>query len=492
MKKNKDFQFKFNIEEDKFIWGNKYYRIIFSDGHIEPHHEILYPKSINDIMYFYYGVKIQKRIIDDFEKETYKWKTVCKNHISDFPGIEQLKYILEELPTINVVEDGEKHIHKNGDVLYSKHYWTQGFGCEDFYEFTRFVDSNNKTSHYIGYLGAASGCGYAEDSNGIRLTYLTDNDLNELKKCVDSFIEDVIKVNNEKEESRINELRKSFKIKNHKLYCYFEDGSLEYIITENSVCNLYYEELDKNNNIIEKDYGEILIDRIENNCLYSKDKEFQLDKITYFYEEVSDEKLLYNEEEIMEDFIDILDDEDKKDFINLSIEELINKYTEAIINRTWMCRSEHNFMELFDETESDRNIKTAKIIAKCILKDIKEFIILEKSNFSKDEIKAIKKEFSFSTDDLLKKINKKKNTTFNDFISDLLKLREDINNLGLNKLNFNPNEDKLNVYLIDINEETNILVFKEMLISNLKFEYSTFDKELYICSYDVENERILL
>ena len=113
------------------------------------------------------------------------------------------------------------------------------------------------------------------------------------------------------------------------------------------------------------EYYKAKILKIESdNLILESGEVVTLDSIVYIMDEVIDEKLKYKENEIAQDFLSILSNEEKEEFKNCSIELLLNKYKEAIIDRTWMCRDEHEFD--IDYTTGDRVDKVIAIVESII------------------------------------------------------------------------------------------------------------------------------
>ena len=143
------------------------------------------PKSLEDVMYFYYDVRIDKK---DYNSGLYK--QVCKRTTSDFPCIDELKFILEYQLNNEVNKNNSQRIeYKSGNIEYRYTIQSEGFGCDDFYELTR-IDGNNcgRYTRYILYVGTTYDNNGDLNSVGIRNSYVDENDLRELLNCVNKFI----------------------------------------------------------------------------------------------------------------------------------------------------------------------------------------------------------------------------------------------------------------------------------------------------------------
>ena len=333
---NNNFKF-IKTEDNRFRWKSNFMVLEYSEPSIQAFQEYLPVKDFKDIMYYYYTVKIFKKIYNSKEI------LVSERYVYDFPCITQLKWIIEHQLNNNPTINGQKIEYESGDIRYRETFESEGFACEDFYSISKSTDKNNKNEKYSIYIGTTYNNNGDLTSNGIRTPYINRNDLKELLKCVDSFIQYSIDKNN-------NELKESencFKIKGNKLYEYDYESNLEsiYCIGDNIKHITYID----NNKQCSK--NNLIITNIKNDkvffkgglCLFTKD-------IRYMRTKVQDNKLTYNEQQCAEDFISILNTDEKHDFISNDVNELLLKYKNAIVNRTNMCIDKNrNYMTKYEK-----------------------------------------------------------------------------------------------------------------------------------------------
>lgn len=367
----KGFKF-YKTKKNKFRWEDDSVRLEFSNPSIQSHNEYLKIKNTEDIMYYYYDVKI-------FKKRDGKCELVCKRHTYDFPCILELQWILNyQLNNKVTKEDGQKIEYSNGEIRYKRTLETEGFACDDFYEITR-IDSESEDDdncfRYVVYCGTTYDFNGDLNSLGIRTPYVKESDIKELLKCVNEFIQYSIDENNKEVEI----FKQSFEIIGNKLYEYVYDyknnkidkTKISQIVTEDEKISLIIVSEEK-----QYEYDNCTIIKICDNSINIKDrcgdnKNIKLDEIRYFNSESTYDKLDYNVDEIVNDFINILNDNEKKEFKINNTDMLLNKWESAIINRTAMCRDEHKFN--IDYHTGD-NVKAVEPIVIEVINKIKEIL----------------------------------------------------------------------------------------------------------------------
>lgn len=335
--------FKFKKINNKFRWESDFMVLEFSSPSIQGFSDYINLTSEEEIMYYYYSVKIFKKTIeyDDNEKEIVKLKLVSKREISDFPNIQQLKWIIDYHLNDNTIVDGQKIIYQSGDIRYSKVMETEGFACDDFYEIIKSVDSKGKDDRYIVYCGTTFDIQGDLNSSGIRTPYVNRKDIEELFKCVCDFIQYSLNEHNQ----RVKIWANRYELKNNKIYEYNSDDK---IINKDNIESIFA--IGDTLNIItvtnnkEDDYDKVIITKIEGeNITLNNGDIINSNSIVYISNEPNDEMLKYKEDEIAKEFIGILSSKEKEEFKNCNIDKLLKKYKMAIIGRTWMCREEHAF-----------------------------------------------------------------------------------------------------------------------------------------------------
>ncbi len=319
--------FKFVKNKNKFKWVGDSIILEFSNPSIQTYDEFLEANNIEDILYYYYCVRICKKYedYDKNEREIIKTELVSETYTHDFPCISQLQYMIN-----NFIENDDNHIMS-----------TQGLACDDFYEIIKHYDNN-----YSFYCGVSYNIQSDLNSEGIRVSNITIDDLKELKKCVNSFIEYSIDSHNEE----VKKYNNNFEIIGNKLYEYdnLEKTKIYSILTEGervSIIEVKDNKQNEYNNCIIKNINYIN-NTIAIECNYlegEKDKCLYLKNIRYINSESCYDKVYYNLEETLYDFIDILNKNEKEEFKTKDVNFLLNKYIEAIVHRTAICRDEHGF-----------------------------------------------------------------------------------------------------------------------------------------------------
>lgn len=335
--------FTFKRVKNKFRWESDFMVLEFSNPSIQGFFDYIHLDSENEIMYYYYTVRIFKKIVqwNDDDSESIKWKLVGERSVYDFPTITQLKWILDYQLNHNAIIDGQKIKYKSGEVTYSKSMETEGFACEDFYEIKKIVNSKGEDIKYVVYCGTTYDIQGNLNSVGIRTPYVYENDIKKLLKCVSAFI----KYSLGKHNKQVDKYKEAYDIKNGKIY--------EYVVDENGVNKNEIESIFAIGDIVqiktvidnkEYDYSNAIISKIENkNIQLNNGDVINGEFIVYMYNEPTDIMLKYKENEIAQEFANILSEEEIQEFKNCNIDELLKKYKSAIIDRTCMCREGHEF-----------------------------------------------------------------------------------------------------------------------------------------------------
>lgn len=343
--------FKFKKVNNKFLWESNFMVLEFSNPSIQGFSDYINLTSEKEIMYYYYTVKIFKKIIhlDDKDNEVSKCKLVSERSVSDFPTVLQLKEILDCQLKDNTIIDGQKIEYSSGNTRYSKVMATEGFICDDFYEITKNVNSEGKDDRYIFYCGTTFDSQGDLNSSGIRTPYVYKKDIEELFECVYDFIQYSLDNHNK----QISNCNSSFDIKNGKIY--------EYAVDDNSVNKNKIESIFVIGDTVgiktvtdnkEYNYDEVMISKIDTkNIELNNGDIINGEYIVYMHNTPTDEMLRYKENDIAQEFVNILSEEEIKEFKTWNVNKLLEKYKMSIIDRTWMCREEHEFV--IDDTKGD-------------------------------------------------------------------------------------------------------------------------------------------
>jgi hypothetical protein len=421
--------FKYKNKNGEFIWKNNTIKIVFSNPTFQAINEYICVKSMSEILYYYYTVSIYRRNDKYNEygiKNKEKWKLVARRSTYDFPCIEQLVEILEDILKKDIklkecqkltyyCRGNDGKYEPSGNVGYEYRRRTEGFACDDFYEITKTLIRDEDKSFKDGDLSPYGkpmyhdedrekfsiyiGCSYDSqgdiNSEGVRQDKLTREDLEKLLKCVNDFIDYSISIHNESV-FKSNEIEnQSYEIKENKIYQYkIEDDK----INKNKIDSLYYVGMLCSNIVVLKngenpeeaksiDFYNTTIDSIENDGFtviggnYKEDNDeyiqienpikINLNEVIYIFDDVNDKQLSYNEDEIAEDFVDILTQNEKDEFKEKTNQELFSKWCEAIINKTWVCRDEHHLEKRVKKDKNHNNVKEA---VKVIIEKIRTLV----------------------------------------------------------------------------------------------------------------------
>lgn len=387
--------FKFIKEKDKYTWQNEDIKLSFENPSIQTQNECALISSTDEIMYYYYSVKIYKKITVDYDEATdepiRKWRLVANRDTYDFPSIFQLKWIIDEILKLNPTINGQKNTYRNGDIRFSFTYETEGFGCDDFYSITKDVTDKNTDERYTVYMGVTFDTQGDLNSAGIRTPYVKRKDIVELSKTVEGFLKYTVDSYNDSIYEGNALSRERYYIEDKKLYeyklvykekkNYVDKSKIESIYIIGDECwgiNMLIDDGIKYETI-EVDRGKI-IDITDSEIIIEKQRpkyeiiHIHINQLISIYDEISDEKVRFNVEEVTKDFFDILNEKEKEEFKNVDTKTLFNKYSEAIIGRTAMCRSEHPFPRIIPMEETDSHIKNAQEIVKIVINNIKKIL----------------------------------------------------------------------------------------------------------------------
>ena len=349
------------IKKDKYYcWSNNQLNLVFSDGDFQANDEFMYVNSEKDILYFYYSVSIAKKAGNSYSDIAY-----VTTH--DSPQVLSLINILHWL-----LEDIDKDVPLSEyQVVYykdRKHYsysvQTDDWFYDDFYKITRHVvefDDGQKNVYYEVYFSAsAEGLG-SINTAGVTIGRVEEDELKELLKTAEFFVKDSIDNHNKRISERNQKDLDSYSIRHDKLYkmngdCIediFELGAedLEIICMDGTI---------KDKNYTSKCYAKCKINKINDDSIeisydYVEDGPGNVKKMKHpvvikigtildIFNNVVQPALSYDEKAIADDFIKILTEEELSEFINSENEDaLYNRWCEAICNRTWMCRDEHQY-----------------------------------------------------------------------------------------------------------------------------------------------------
>ena len=335
--------FKYHRDGDTFIWESDFMILEYSEPKVQGYSSHIHIKDINEIMYFYYTVKLYKKVQScDFKgNRTINKKFLAGRYVHDFPCIAQLKDIIEYQLEDDTKNGGQKIEYVNGNIAYSKTLSTEGFACEDFYELTKIVNEDSSDKRFIFYVGLTYDIQGDLNSAGIRTPYINRSDIKELYNCISDFANYAIDYYNK----MIDIASESYKIKSGKIYEYsYDDNGVSYTTIESIYVPGDIIDVDIVLNNEEHSYENMHLVKINDNILFFEDgTEIDFNTVAYIDNNPTKEMLQYKEDDIAIDFLNILNKQEKAEFMKSSTSDILFKYSDAIINRTAMCRDEHGF-----------------------------------------------------------------------------------------------------------------------------------------------------
>lgn len=352
--------YRFYVEKNKYIWENGIIKLEFSKPSIQPHDSYKVVNDSKEIMYYYYTMKvfyIQEKYVDSDNDEDdldiiTSWKLLTSQHTHDFPCIRQFACLLDNvLNNPEPLENGQKVSYRSGKVKYMFNYFTEGFGCDDFYQITRIANENDNDESWILYLGTSFDVQSDENSIGIRTPYLKRTDIEELYNCVTSFIQYSIDDYNKYIIKRLKSSEKDFLIKDNKLY-HYEDGKLDSIFLEGDNVDVTLLK-DKTFTMHSEGFYNLKIISIKDGVVtFENGYEVSPGLIAHIFYDVPDNVLSYDLEDCAREASKILSPDEIQEFLNNDVNYLKDKYGNALYDRVWLYRDEHNFPQYdYDDRE---------------------------------------------------------------------------------------------------------------------------------------------
>lgn len=334
-------KFKFVRKKNKFIWTNDYVRVIFSEPQITPTStKVLHTE--NEIMYYYYNVKVQKR---RSHTDKQKWYDILKVRTWESPFILEIKDMLNSILNDSMEDDCQIYRNKDNSVrCKQKVYRCDSLFYDDYYSIERVKwVSEDYEDNYTIEIGKAT---ELEDitATTIVIPNINKSEIEDFLLCIERFVQYSLddfnsNLKNDFEKESINK-----QVLGNLLITFddvVEPSVSVYCI--NDIVDIHYWKQDVLHEEHNKTLSYIYIGDIE---LEGKDDPICEKDIYYITTDVSDEKLHYKEDEIVSDFVktvlsqsDVLLDY----FKTHTVKEIVKKYPRIICNRYWMYRNEHGF-----------------------------------------------------------------------------------------------------------------------------------------------------
>lgn len=350
--------YKFVKDGGRFSWTNnmdervsRKYIIEFSKPSIQSEKEPMIMESMEDILYFYYDMKI-------WDASKRKKKLVARVSTSDFPAIIALKYMLDEAINDDVATNCQVSGLHMELMLYQKHWDTFGYMMEDSYSLTKSVvrdkDGNNESGYSYSFFAGCSSIDTSE-SKGCVFASLNDDEIIELKQCVDSFIQYAIDKEN-KSSARVIDNEKANKECVDGLLVIYHDKSKESIneifvpdglLSSHSRSKVSISLFPGDGHNSGFDGSIISVgDDVELELSHSDEVvSIPLSDICFITDTLDDGLIYLNREEIADDFYNIvcLSPTMMKMFVEFDEKSLFDIFAGAIENRSWIYHDKHGF-----------------------------------------------------------------------------------------------------------------------------------------------------
>lgn len=358
----------FKNKKDVFYFQSNNIKVKFSNPIIQSYDEYGACKTERGILYYYYDLTV-------YIKNNKTWNTLFNLHTYDFPAITTFKMFLEYI-TNNKPEKTKYQKEDLGDNNYLlSRTLEMDFLCEDYYSVTHYIreEQEKEISESFDIVIGKPFDYNREEMVTVSFKNLSKEDIETIINCVDSFIKYSIENNTQTVRKRNKRHIKSWKIRERKLYQISKNGKIENIFVvgdkinslkvlhgdlssqdfySTEFCDFTIENITKEGIILNSGYEDIKKE-------YRKIKDDELIKIENIIDifiDMEDYKLKYSEKEIAEDFLNILSESEKKEFLQENSDLLFNKWSESIINRTWMCREEHNLPKRVEDKGHHENV----------------------------------------------------------------------------------------------------------------------------------------
>ena len=376
---------------EKFVKNNKYgfksdkIKVEFSNPTIQPYNEDAYCHNEKNIMYYYYTVTA-------WVKEGRSWKKLFTAYPYDFPQLLTFKAILKYFLEDAKIEDYQKTKCEAG-VWYS-HFLDTGKLVEDMYYVSHSIldmDGYIRTDNYNISVGKPFEC-HSTNGISVNINNLKRSDLEVIYTCVSEFVDYSIRITNEACIARNKEDLASWKVEDGKLYKMKNDGlSIEsvYVVGDDMDDATILRGDINTTDFSSYKIADFIIDEIREDAIllssgyirdggeYSKitaPTEIKLNTLLSLFENMSEERVHFNEEQIKEDFKGILSEKEKKEFVEKSVDYLFEKWDSALIDRTWMCRDEHNLPNRVKNKGNHENVHAS---TRFIIEELKKEFIAE-------------------------------------------------------------------------------------------------------------------
>ena len=375
-------------KEKKFGFNSDKMKVEFSKPCIQAYDDYAFCKTENGIMYYYYNIRIKAKVLN-------KWERIVDIYTHDFPQILALKEYIRLFLIEGVEEEKYQKDIGTHDIIWKTYSLDTGFFCDDYYSIIHTIKDNDGDISESFSLTVGKSLDYStHDVVGVTFNHLRKEDLEEIYKCVCGFIQYSLDDHNEGVIEYNKNSISSWKIENGKLYEMNEDKIKSVFVQGDEIDEIVVLKGDiESEDFSSTEFHNFTIDAIEDDCIVfsngyedirsndyrrieQEERVYIKDLISVFEEEPTD-KLEYGEDEICDDFILILSEQEKEEFRIQSIDYLFEKWKDAIIDRTWMCRTEHNLPNRVKDNGNHENVYAS---IRVIIEELKKGFIAEVEN----------------------------------------------------------------------------------------------------------------
>lgn len=367
----------------KSTWIYDDVKVEFSEPSIQAGESVVHAETTKDILYYYYTMTVYRR------NDKKKWKKEFVSYACDFPALLCINGMAEELLKDDFDGGSWQKTQipdSDGIMWYKKSIDTAGIVNEDIYRLMRTVriDEDEKHDCFTVDVGSGNDPRFAPYTCGaafVSFDMLKREDFMGFVNTVKDFIDKSIKAFNQEQDKNIKLEAGARVVKNGKLYeykdrlkgiagcnklesVYIPGDSLDFKIKtkkdEKDVFVDFY-----NCKLVSVEDGFITVTDGYKTCqqkpesLEGQQVKIPIETITYSNAIEPSAKLKFSKKQCVDDFYAIMSDEEKAEFAETPIDALIEKWFDAVANRTWTFRDEHGFR---------KPIKTTKKIIKKIKK----------------------------------------------------------------------------------------------------------------------------
>lgn len=382
--------FVVDTEHSTVTWELDDVRVVFSDPDIQAWESVVMVQDVSEILYYYYTITVYRKVAQEKkEKVKIKWKKAFSVGAYDFPALLSVPDMVKELAKNDfAVSTWQKKTktdsHGHTRTWLRKSYSTVDVLAEDCYEMSRTVclmGDANRIDYCTLYLGTGQekdGCDrHTSYTHGLNISCLGVNDLVSFGDAAAAFIQMSIDLRNQQEQQRLDEAKRAFSCKNGKLY-EIHDGVIKSIYQKGDKVNIQILSDDKDRNLVYEDFQDVTIVNVLTDSIVVEGGtrqirhnvkalecvvEISLTALVYIWLDLSDSpKLHYNVDQCLADFLPLLSDEERQEFATKDEPYLVQKWQNAVIDRTWMCRGEHGFKSAGEDDLSGAEKAAAQVI----------------------------------------------------------------------------------------------------------------------------------